>query len=72
MSLGNTILEYVTTKKGGVMKRLVCTAAVFSFFPLIVFAGRPLSTDDSETVDKGAFEVEYGIEYVNGLTMRQI
>jgi len=48
------------------MKRLICTAFVFSFFPLMVLAARPLSTDDAGTVDKGAFEVEYGIEYING------
>ncbi len=48
------------------MKRFLSVVVVFSFFPLVGFAGRPLSTDDSGTVDKGSFEVEYGIEYVNG------
>ncbi len=30
-----------------------------------VFAARPLSTDDAGTVDKGHFELEAGLEYVN-------
>ena len=35
-------------------------------FPSLSFAARPLSTNDAGTVEKGTFEVEYGIEYTDG------
>ena len=36
----------------------------FNFIPYS-FAARPLSTDDAGTVDKGHYEIETGLEYVN-------
>ena len=36
-------------------------------FPVLSFAARPLSTDDAGTVEKGAFEIEFGTEYVKAV-----
>ena len=36
----------------------------FLVYPCLLFAARPLSTDDAGTVDQGEFEVEAGLEYV--------
>ena len=46
------------------MKKFIGFFVCMMMFPLIVFAARPLSTDDAGTVEKGAFEGEFGIEYV--------
>ena len=35
------------------------------FFPIDVYAARPLSTDDAGVVDTGHIEIESGFEYVN-------
>jgi len=41
----------------------VFALTVFCYLPR-VFAARPLATDDAGTVEKGAFEGEFGVEYV--------
>ena len=48
------------------MKRLLSLVVCLIIFPSLVFAARPLSTNDAGTVEKGSAEVEYGVEYVNG------
>ena len=48
------------------MKRLLWLLTFLVVYPVLVFAARPLSTNDSGTVDKGSAELEYGVEFVNG------
>ncbi len=49
-------------------KKLTILIFLISFiFTRYVFAARPLSTDDAGVVEKGAYEVEYGVEYINQL-----
>ncbi|MGB9677488.1 MAG: transporter [Candidatus Ratteibacteria bacterium] len=47
-------------------KDLKIYAFVISFFFLstFVYAGRPLTTDDAETVEKGKFELEIGYDFI--------
>ncbi len=47
------------------MKRVTGVLIGMIVFPLSVFAARPLATNDAGTVERGALEIEYGIEYVN-------
>ena len=49
------------------MKRFVSLAICVMVFPALSFAARPLSTDDAGTVEKGAFEIEFGTEYVKAV-----
>ena len=48
------------------MKSFLSLIVCSIIFPSLVFAARPLSVDDAGTVEKGSFEIEYGLEYVNG------
>jgi len=48
------------------MKGFISLIVCMMIFPSLSFAARPLSTNDAGTVEKGTFEIEYGIEYVNG------
>ncbi len=48
------------------MKKFISLVIGVMIFPSFSFAARPLSTNDAGTVEKGAFEVEYGIEYTDG------
>lgn len=49
------------------MKSFISLILCMMIFPSLSFAARPLSTNDAGTVEKGALEIEYGTEYVNGL-----
>jgi len=44
---------------------LLIIFCLFLICPCLSFAARPLSTDDAGTVDRGEFEAEAGLEYVN-------
>jgi len=44
---------------------LLIIFCLFLVCPSLSFAARPLSVDDAGTVDKGEFELEAGLEYVN-------
>lgn len=48
------------------MRGFISLAICLMIFPQLSFTARPLSTNDAGTVEKGAFEIEHGIEYVNG------
>lgn len=47
------------------MKRIVIAIFFLLVCPKLVLAGRPLSTDDAGTVERGHLELEYGYQYVN-------
>lgn len=49
------------------MLRKVYLVLFFLSFAFYSYAARPLSTDDSGCVEKGHFESEWGVEYVNQL-----
>jgi hypothetical protein len=48
------------------VKKLVFLTTAGIVFLTNVYAARPFSTDDADTVDLGAVEIEYGYEYVDG------
>jgi len=39
----------------------------FFIFSTFLYAGRPLTTDDSETVEKGKFELEIGYDWIKNI-----
>lgn len=47
------------------MKRLLVVFIGLVIGPFVSFAGRPLSTDDSGTIEKGKVEMKYGLDYIN-------
>lgn len=46
--------------------KLTLGVMMMILMPVIAFAARPLSTNDAGTLGQGDFEIEYGIEHVNG------
>ncbi|MDP8266542.1 MAG: hypothetical protein P9M07_06320 [Candidatus Aceula meridiana] len=47
------------------MKKFIIFMGIALFFVSNVYAARPLPADDAGVVDVGAFEMEYGYEYVD-------
>lgn len=53
------------------MKKILSISGFFLIFSTYIFAGRPLKTDDAETVEKGKFELEVGYDFMKNDTNSQ-
>jgi len=59
LKMGELIKKFASTKALVLIASTLCTV----LFSTVVFAARPLTTDDAGTVEKGKFQVETGFDF---------